>query len=319
MIVRARLRPASTQIIVLVAALALLLILAGIFSPGFLTYTHLCTIVYVNAMLGILALAQTLVILSGGLDLSVGAVYWISIMTGALLMLEGNTSASVLAVLFMGAVLGLINGVGIARLGIPHVVMTLATMVVLTGVLYLTTGGGGHGRATEQLIALSTGRVFGFPVIGLIWIALTAAFVVVLKVTPFGWRIRALGSNPIASSCSGIRVRQIQIGVYVLSGSLAALAGLLYLGWARTPYPTFQSGAGIGADVTLKTISAVIIGGTMFAGGRGGVGRTFIGVLILSVLYSLLLMAGLGEEWQIMLSGVIIISVVGVYSQARAR
>lgn len=319
MITRARLQPASSQIVVLVAALVILLILAGIFSPGFLTYSHLCTVMYVNAMLGILALAQTLVILSGGLDLSVGAVYWISIMTGALLMLDWNTPSAVLACLLLGAGIGLINGLGIARLGIPHVVMTLATMVVLTGVLYLTTGGGGHGRATEQLIQLSTGRVGGFPVIGLIWIALTAVLAVVLKVTPFGWRIRALGSNPVASNCSGIRVRRIQIGVYVLSGLLAAVAGLLYLGWARTPYPTFQSGAGIGADVTLKSISAVVVGGTLFAGGRGGVGRTFLGVLILSVLYSLLLMAGLGEEWQIMLSGVIIISVVGVYSQARTR
>jgi ribose transport system permease protein len=319
MIKKALRRSSSLQIIILVGTLVVLIVLAGVLSPGFLTYSHLCTVVYVNAMLGILALAQTLVILSGGLDLSVGAIYWITIMTGALTMVGGDTYSSALACLCLGALVGLLNGLGIAKLGIPHVVMTLATMVVLTGVLYLTTGGGGHGRATEELIALSTGRIWGFPVIGLIWILLTALVAVILKVTPFGWQVRALGSNPVASRCSGIRVRQIQVGVYVLSGFLAAIAGLLYLGWARTPYPTFQSGAGIGADITLKSISAVIVGGTLFSGGRGGVGRTFLGVLILSVLYSLLLMAGLGVEWQIMLNGVIIISVVAVYSQTKSN
>jgi ribose transport system permease protein len=150
------------------------------------------------------------------------------------------------------------------------------------------------------------------------WILLSVLFYFIIKITPFGWRIRALGSNPVASRCSGIQVQRIQIAVYMLSGLLAALAGLLYLGWARTPYPTFQSGAGVGADLTLKSIAAVVIGGTLFSGGRGGVERTFLGVLILSILYSILIMAGLGVEWQIMLNG-IIISVVGVYSQAKTR
>jgi ribose transport system permease protein len=319
MISKLRLRSSSMQIVILIAALVLLMAVASITTPGFLTYKHLSVVLYVNTMLGILALAQTLVILSGGLDLSIGSIYWITIMTGALLMVNGNTIAPVIACLLLGAVIGIINGAAIAKLRIPHVVMTLAMMVILTGVLYVTTGGGGHGRATEEMISFSTGWIFGFPNISLIWILLTVLFYILLKYTSFGWRIRALGSNPVASHCSGIRVHRIQIGVYMLSGLLAALAGLLYLGWARTPYPTFQSGAGVGADIMLKSIAAVVIGGTLFSGGQGGVERTFLGVLILSVLYSILIMAGLGVEWQILLSGVIIISVVGVYSQTRIR
>jgi len=318
MIAKMRLESSSKQLLVLFLALVGIIAIASLVTPGFLTYNHLTMILYCNSMLGILALAQTLVILSGGLDLSIGAIYWISTMTGAMLMVEGDTLLPALACLAIGVVVGFINGVAIAKARIPHIVMTLAMMISLTGVLYVTTGGGGLGRATEELIAFSTGRILGFPNISLVWILLTILFYFVLKITPFGWRVRAVGSNPVASRFSGIKVEGIQILVYMLSGLLAATAGLLYLGWARTPYPTFQSGAGVGADIALKSIAAVIIGGTLFSGGRGGVERTFLGVLILSSLCSILLMAGLGVEWQIMLNGIIIISVVVIYSRARA-
>jgi ribose transport system permease protein len=318
MIAKIRLETSSRQLLVLILALIGIIAVAGLVTPGFLTYQHLTMVLYCNTILGILALAQTIVILSGGLDLSIGATYWISTMTGAMLMVKGDTLLPALVCLAIGVVVGFINGVAVAKARIPDVVMTLAMMISLTGVLYVTTGGGGLGRATEDLIAFSTGRVLGFPNISLVWILLSILFYFVLKITPFGWRVRAVGSNPVACRFSGIKVDQVKILVYTLSGLLAATAGLLYLGWARTPYPTFQSGAGVGADVVLKSIAAVIIGGTLFSGGRGGVERTFLGVLILSSLCSILLMAGLGVEWQIMLSGIIIISVVVIYSRARA-
>lgn len=305
----------SIQPIILILALFVISAIAGFLTPGFLTFRHLMMILYVNTMLGILAIAQTIVILSGGIDLSVGSIYWMTIMLGSLLMVEGNFILPVIACIITGAFIGIINGLGISRLKIPHVVMTLAMMIILTGTLYVTTGGGGRGRAAVQLIKLSTGRISGFPIITLLWIFLTLLFTFIIGMTTFGWKVRALGSNPLACHCSGINIWKVQTLVYMISGTLAAIAGLLYLGWARTPYPTFQSGAGVGANIMLQSIAAVIIGGTMFTGGKGGVGRTFLGVLVLGVLFSVLSMAGLGEEWQIMLNGLIILAIVGTYSR----
>jgi ribose transport system permease protein len=316
-----RISSSSQQTLILVFALILLLFLSGIISPGFLTPVHLTMILYANTMLGILAIAQTLVIISGGLDMSIGSIYWLSIMAGAVLMVEsgGSTLIPALICLLIGLGIGLINGVGIAKFKIPHVVMTLAMMIALTGVVYVATGGGLKGRATDQLISFSTGRFLGFPIISYVWVLLTLLFYILMKGTAFGWRIRALGSSLIASYCSGIRVQRLQIYVYMLSGFLASLAGLFYLGWARKPYQTFQSQAGIGADITLETIAAVVIGGTLFSGGTGGVERTFLGVLILSILNSILVVAGLGFEWKMIMHGAIIVIVVGVYSLSKSR
>jgi ribose transport system permease protein len=320
MIIRLKMQPGSMQVLILITALLLLVVIASILSPGFLTYQHLTTILYADTMLGILALAQTIVIISGGLDMSVGAIYWISIMVGAVQMNNtGSTIFPALFCVFLGVLAGFINGVGVAKFKIPHVVMTLAMMITLTGVLYVTTGGGLKGRASDALIAFSTGRVYGFPIISIVWIILTILFFFILNVTSFGWRIRALGASLVASYCSGIRVERIQIWVYMISGFLASIAGLIYLGWARKPYQTFQSQTGIGANLALESITAVIIGGTLFSGGTGGVERTFIGVLILSILNSLLVMAGLGHEYKMIMHGVIIIIVVGVYSLTKKR
>jgi len=303
------------QPLILILLLTLIVIVASILQPGFLSYFHMTMILYGNSILGILALAQTMCILSGGLDLSIGSTYWVTIMAGAMLMKNHGFLFPMIVCILLGGVIGLINGIGISKLKIPHVVMTLAMMIFLTGILYVTTGGGGKGRAAEALIIFSTKRILGFPVIAMIWVALTLILYFIINNTCFGWKVRALGSNARTCYCSGINVDSVQMLVYFISGILAAIAGLLYLGWARTPYPTFQSGAGVGADITLKSIAAVIIGGTLFSGGRGGVLRTLLGVLVLAFLFSILSMVGLKLEWQMILNGIIILLVVGIHGR----
>lgn len=312
-----QLQSSTIQFLALVLVLVVTMLIAGVLSPGFLTFEHIMTILYINTMLGILAIAQTVVILSGGIDLSTGSTFWITIMVGALFMYEGALLFPAIICIGLGAVIGFINGFCISKLRIPFVVMTLAMMIIITGTLYVTTGGGGHGRAAPELISFSTGKVYKVPNIVIVWIILTIFFYIFLKKTTIGWKIRALGSNPQACYTSGICIWKIVILVYVISGTLAAISGLFYLGWARTPYPTFQSGAGVGAVIMLKSIAAVIIGGTLFSGGRGGVERTIMGVLILGVILSILSMVGLGWEWQMMLNGLLVLGIVGAHSRVK--
>jgi len=268
-------------------------------------------------MLGILSIGQTLIILSGGIDMSLGAIYWICVMAGAQLTPHANYILVLIACLGLGAVIGMLNGMGISLLKIPPVVMTLGTMIMLTGVLFVVYGGGGKGKAAQELIQFSTSRIGIIPTITLIWIILILLFHFILNKTTFGWQLRALGSSEIASIRSGIRANAVKIKAYVTAGVLAAISGLFYLGWARTPYPTFQSGAGVGAELALNSIAAVIIGGTLFTGGKGGVLNTFLGVLVLSLISSILSMIGLGHEWQMIASGMIILLIVGLYSKVR--
>lgn len=305
-----RLQTESIRFIATIIALLALTGIAGILAPGFLSYKHLMLVLSVNTMLGILALAQTVVVLSGGIDISVGSIFWIIIMAGAVLMDKQAFWIPLIICIALGALIGLANGVGISKLKIHPVIMTLSTAIVLTGVLYIVFGGGGKGGASPLLVSLSTEKVFGFPLISIIWIMATVLFFFILKRTVFGRNVRALGSNPRACVCSGMGIWKVQALVYLISGLLSAMAALFYLGWARTPYPVFQT-SGVGMEQSLQSIAAVVIGGTFFNTGRGGPFRTLVGILILAIMGSILSMVGLGEEWQMMLNGLIIIIIVG--------
>ena len=316
----------NMQLFVIGLALVLLIIVAGIVQPSFFSANHLINIMYLNTMFGILAISQTIVILSGGIDMSVGAVYWITIMLGSQIMKGENLMQGILICLALGLVIGFINGFCIAKLKISFVVTTLAMMIILTGVLYVATGGGGGGKAAESLTEFSIYRIFrsgtkggfnGIPVRTLIWVVLTVIMSFILNKTLPGWKIKSLGSNITATRFSGMSVERTQIMVYMLSGLFAVIAGLFYLGQARTPYPTFQGGVGVGSGITLQSIAAVVVGGTLFSGGKGGVGGTFLGVMLLSILYSLLGMVGLNENLQTILNGVIILIIVGAYSRSK--
>jgi ribose transport system permease protein len=315
----------NLQILIIFIGLLVVIVIGGIITPKFFSVNHFINILYLNSILGILAISQTLVIITGGIDMSVGATYWLVIMLGAQFMKGESLWGPIFICLLIGLTIGFVNGFCIAKLKIPYVVMTLAMMVIITGVLYVTTGGGGGGRSAEPLTQFSIQRVLSFgsfrgiPVRVLIWVLLAMLFAIILNRTSMGWKIRSLGSNMKASILSGINTERIQILVYTLSGLLAVIAGLLYLGQAKTPYPTFQSGAGVGGSITLQTIAAVVLGGTLFYGGNGGMGRTFLGVIFLSVLYSILNMVGIQEEWQIIFNGLIILLVVGSYSRMKSK
>ncbi|MCD6535665.1 MAG: ABC transporter permease [Thaumarchaeota archaeon] len=301
------------DIIALIIALIAITILTDLFIPGFATPLHMMLVLYSNAALGILALAETYVILTGEIDFSIGSIFWFVTVIGAITMNGKEFFIPLLICLALGVLVGFINGVFSSLLRIPSIISTLAMMIVLTGGLYVITGGGGHGKAAPQLTAFSVGRTFGIPNMVLLWIVLAIILYVIQERSIFGLSLRAIGSNPRAAYCSGMNVSLTKLTVFVISGLLSAIAGLMYLGYARTPYPLFESGVGVGATLSLQSIAAVVIGGTSFYGGKGGVHRTVIGVLLLAILSSALISLGLGYEWQLIFYGVIILIVTGAY------
>lgn len=298
------------QVIILSSMLLVIILVAGILKPGFLTAKHLITIVHDTSILGISAIGQTIVILTGGIDLSVGATMLMADAVGAMLLGGQNRIIPILICLGLGLLIGAINGTGVAFLRIPPFIMTLGMMAVLTGSIFIFAKTCGF--ASPILRYLSIGKVGNIPILIIIWIFLTIIMTVIMRLTVFGREVYAIGSNPIASYHSGIKNRIVIFFVYVISGLFSAIAGLFLLGYTGVPELTYRGG-GLGTNYTLSAIAAVIIGGTIFTGARGGVEKTIFGVLVLKILFSILTMMGMSGAGKLITQGLVVIVIVGIY------
>jgi ribose transport system permease protein len=267
-------------------AFALVVIVTQFVYPENIVFSlkYYNSLVVLGAFLGILALGQGAVILSGGLDLSVP---WIIGFCGILAagLIQGSNAATIWAVplaLGVGALIGFINGLGVASLGLPPIVVTLAMNGVLQGAALLYSNGTPAGFASPALRWLMTGAVGGVTPV----VALMAVFILfgvtLLGRTVFGRWIYAVGNSPRASFLSGVGVKTTTIGVYVLSGFCAALVGVLITGFSG------QASLGMGDDFLLPSIAVVIVGGTLITGGRGNYIGMLGGVLLLTALQTLL-------------------------------
>jgi ribose transport system permease protein len=242
------------------------------------------SLIVLGAFLAVLALGQGAVILSGGLDLSVPwTIGFCGILAAGLI--QGSNAATLWAVpvaLGVGALIGLVNGVGVASLGLPPIVMTLATNGVLQGAALLYSNGTPAGFASPALRWLMTGSVARVtPLVGLMAIFILFG-VTLLGRTVFGRWVYAVGNSPRASFLSGVGVKSTTIGVYVLSGFCAGLVGVLLTGFSG------QASLGMGDDFLLPSIAVVIVGGTLITGGRGSYIGMLGGVLLLTALQTLL-------------------------------
>jgi ribose transport system permease protein len=242
------------------------------------------SLIVLGAFLAVLALGQGAVILSGGLDLSMPwTIGFCGILAAGLI--QGSNAATFWAVpvaLGVGALIGLVNGVGVASLGLPPIVMTLATNGVLQGAALLYSNGTPAGFASPALRWLMTGSVARVtPLVGLMAIFILFG-VTLLGRTMFGRWVYAVGNSPRASFLSGVGVKSTTIGVYVLSGFCAGLVGVLLTGFSG------QASLGMGDDFLLPSIAVVIVGGTLITGGRGSYIGMLGGVLLLTALQTLL-------------------------------
>jgi ribose transport system permease protein len=290
-----------------------LLIAAGIMSPGFVRPGNLSQQLVLAAYLGVVAAGQTIVILTGGIDLSVS---WTLNFAAILLTRITNGSDDTLALacaaaLASGAIVGVLNGLGIAYLRIPPLVMTLGMNALMQGVVLVYTNGQPQGAAPPLVQYLATGRLFGVvPVALLVWAVVAALTILLLRRTVLGRQIYAVGNNRAAAYLSGVRPTRVLLAAYTLSGVLAAFTGILLTGYS------FQSYLGMGENYVLPPIAAVVIGGTSILGGVGGYGGTIAGAIIVVLLQSTLAIAQVPQAGRNILYGLIILVMLFVYGRA---
>jgi ribose/xylose/arabinose/galactoside ABC-type transport system permease subunit len=312
-------RPKPTNIAMLAAvwrrvgvllALVLLVTAATFLSDYFLTVPNLLNVLRQVAIVGILALGMTFVILTRGIDLSVGSILGLSVVLFAGLLETYPMQVAIPVGLAAAMAAGLINGIGVAYARIPPFIMTLGMLSFARGLAFIYTGGTPIPIINESFYDLGNGYLLGIPIPSLILIGVLAASGVVLTLTSFGRSIYAIGSNEEASRLSGVPVRAYITVVYVISGGVSGLAGLVYASQLSVGTPI----AGQGYE--LDAIAAVVVGGTSLFGGSGSVFGTFIGTLIIGVLANILNLTGIDPFVQQLFKGALI--VVAVFIMTRS-
>lgn len=277
--------------------------IAAILSPEFLTTRNLANLLQQSSLTGIIAIGMTLVILTSGIDLAVGSVAALSGMIVAIL-LDGAIPIplAILVSLAAGVGIGLLMGAVSAWIRLPAFIVTLAGLTAVRGWAFTLTDGRPAGSGLPESFTIVGGGYLGvLPLTGIIFIGVTLLTGIILRYTTFGEYIYAVGSNEEAARLSGVPVTLIKTAVFGFSGLTAALAGVLLTSRLTIGQPTAFQGA------ELDAIAAVVLGGTSLFGGRGGVGGTFIAVLLLSVLKNLFNLMGIGSFVQMIATGVILV------------
>lgn len=295
--------------------IALLLAAAAIRAPGFVSPGNLTQQLVLASYLGVIAGGQTLVILTGGIDLSVA---W-NLNLSAILLTQLGTQmpVPVAAVIALGvaSLVGLINGLGVAYLRIPSLVMTLGMNAVLAGYTLVFTNGTPQGDAPQFSRDLAVGRIGGtLPWALVFWALFSIGLIFLLRRTVYGKRLYAIGNNVKASYLSGVPVRRVLVATYTLCGLCAGIGGVMLTGYSQ------QSYLGMGEAYVLPAIAAVVVGGTSILGGSGGYIGTIAGAITIVLLQNVLQIVGIKPAGQQILYGVIILLMLFVYGRnARVR
>lgn len=299
-------------------ALALMVLALSLLSDRFLTPDNGWNILRQISVNLCLSIGMTLVILSGGIDLSVGAILALSGAVAAGLLksglalpvfgvqLEFTTFGAIVAGIMVGGGLGWGNGFAITRFQLPPFVATLGMLSIARGLTMLWTGGFPITGLGAGFGHLGTGAFLGMPMPVWIMLALTGAFVVVTQRTRFGRHLYAVGGNERAARLTGLNVSRIKLTVYTLAGAFAGVAGLI----VTARLDSAQPNAGLGYE--LDSIAAVVIGGTSLSGGRGSMAGTVLGCLIIGVLNNGLFLLNVSPFWQQVIKGLVILLAVAI-------
>lgn len=287
--------------------LFLIVIVITILNPSFMTTDNILNILRQVSISALIAFGMTFVILTGGIDLSVGSTLALTGAVAATMLASGiDPVLTILAALILGAILGAVNGVIIAKGKVAPFIATLATMTIYRGLTLVYTDGRPVSDLGNEITfqMLGKGYFFGIPVPVCTMILAFIALYVIMHKTTFGRRVYAVGGNEAASKLSGINVDRVKIAVYSLTGMLAALSALILTSRLNSAQPT------AGTSYELDAIAAVVLGGTSLTGGKGWIFGTLVGALIIGVLNNGLNLIGVSSFFQQVVKGIVILIAV---------
>ncbi|MFP4977993.1 ABC transporter permease [Paenibacillus sp. CN-4] len=297
----------ATQKILAFASLILLILVFSLSSENFFRFDNIIGIMLSTAVIGVLALGSTFVIITGGIDLSVGTVMTFSaVMTGVVISFwDLPIPFGIAGGIIAGALCGLVSGLLVARMNIPPFIATLGMMMVTKGLSLVVSGTKPiYFNDTPAFAKISMGTLLGIPYAVFIFFALAVLASIVLMKTIVGRYNFALGSNEEATRLSGVNVKKWKVIIYVITGVFSGIAGIMMASRLNSAQPS------LGAGYELEAIAAVVIGGTSLSGGQGSILGTVIGALIMSVLTNGLRILSVPQEWQtVIVGGVVILAV----------
>lgn len=303
-----------TRIATSLGGIVIVLVAAAILTPSFYTAANVNNLFRQVGLIGVSAIGQTFVLLVAGIDLSVGAMLGLAMVVSAQVTGGHNhaLAVAVLAALGLGLLGGALNAGLVVGRRVPPFVATFATFTLIEGGLSAWTKGSPSGQIPSGLSWLGARSVAGIPTPLPIFVVLLAVAAFVLGRTAYGRRIYATGANPAASRLSGVPVRAVVGSTYLISAVLALIAGLMTSGY--TGYVDNY----LSRNLNLDSIAAAVVGGTALTGGKGGVGRTTIGVVLIAVLIDFLGLLGVGNAGQLLIEGAVILGAAWLQGRGRS-
>ncbi len=300
---------ADRPLIPLIVLLVALVVALQIMQPGIVNERWVANTIKFAIPIAMLAACQTMTMLTGGIDLSVGTVATMSAFIVATQITQHGPVAAVLISLIPALLIGLANGIGAGVFRVHPLIMTLGTSLIGIGALqvYQRTVIASGSVVPDFLTWLGTGRTYGVPNALVLFIPLAALVMFTLRRTGFGRLLYAIGDNERATRIAGVLYWQVVLALYVVSGLLAGITGLLYVGLIRAP------SLSLAEPLVLVSVAAAVIGGTSMFGGRGGYAGTIVGALILRVLDTMLTLMQMPEGARRVLFGLIILAVTAAY------
>lgn len=283
-------------------------------TPAFLSKQNVLNLLRQSSIIGIISAGMTFVIISGNFDISVGAV---AALSGVIVMRLATTGTNlflaIIASIVVCAIIGLVNGIMVAKVNVPSLIATMAMVTIVRGILLMITGGYPITQTIPMLDSLGNGYFLGIPMPVIVFILVVIVSYIVLTQTKFGRHVYSIGGNQDASKLNGINVDSQKIKVFIINAVLAAIAGLVLTGRLGTASPV------AGDSYDMDAIASVVIGGTSVSGGSGSVLKTIIGVLLMSVINNSFNLLGIDIFFQYIFKGLIILVAVGFDSYSKKK